>query len=48
MIRVLGRKRQSRIANIVSSTRQVALPSKQWFPPTLGEYLQIGFLRGVW
>lgn len=28
--------------------RQVALPSKQWFPPTLGEYLQIGFLRGVW
>lgn len=28
--------------------RQVALPSKQWFPPTLGRYLTTGLVRGVW
>jgi methionyl-tRNA formyltransferase len=28
--------------------RQVALPSRQWFPPTLGRYLATGLVRGVW
>jgi methionyl-tRNA formyltransferase len=28
--------------------RHVALPSKQWFPPTLGRYLTTGLVRGVW
>ena len=28
--------------------RQVALPSRQWFPPALGRYLATGLVRGVW
>lgn len=28
--------------------RRVDLPSKQWFPPTLGSYITTGLLRGVW
>lgn len=26
----------------------VAMPSRQWFPPTLWDYLRIGVTRGVW
>ncbi len=29
-------------------TRQVSLPSKKWFPPTVWRYLYIGVTRGVW
>ena len=28
--------------------RDVELPSRQWFPPTLGNYLSNGIWRGVW
>ena len=28
--------------------QQVALPSRQWFPPALGRYLATGLVRGVW
>lgn len=28
--------------------RRVNLPSQQWFPPTLWQYLATGFTRGVW
>ncbi len=28
--------------------RAVDLPSRQWFPPTIWEYLAIGLTRGVW
>ncbi len=28
--------------------RTVALPSRQWFPPTIWDYLRNGVVRGVW
>ncbi|MBU2532588.1 MAG: formyl transferase, partial [Alphaproteobacteria bacterium] len=30
------------------STRQVALPSRLWFPPTIWQYLWNGTVKGVW